>query len=92
MIRMFARHTVSDFDAWKRAYDRFADRREAMGVLADAVFRGAESSEDVTVWHDFDDLDSARAFVSSPELEERMKAAGVVGEPQIWFVERDLPA
>lgn len=91
MVRMFVRHMVSDFGTWKRGYDAFDPTRQRLGVRGDAVFSGADDPQDVTVWHDFDDLASARAFLDSPELGEVMKSAGVVGEPQVWFVSRDLP-
>ena len=67
------------------------DTEAAAVVRAEAVFCGAESAEDVTVWHDFDDLATARDFIASSELRKAMQAAGVVGEPQIWFVMRELP-
>jgi len=92
MIRMYVRHTVSDFDTWKRGYDAFDAQRRDMGVRGDAIFCGAESATDVTVWHDFDDLSAAQAFLDSQELSAAMERAGVVGEPHIWFVHRDLPA
>ncbi len=91
MIRMFVRHTVTDFNAWKRVYDDFEGGQKALGVRAEAVFCGAESPDDVTVWHDFDDLVTAQAFFVSSELRETMKVAGVVGEPEIWFALRELP-
>jgi len=92
MIRMFVRHTVTDFNAWKRVYDDFQRTQKSLGVRAEAVFCGAESPEDVTVWHDFDDLATAQAFVDNAELHEAMKASGVVGEPMIWFSQRELPS
>ncbi len=92
MIRMYVRHTVTDFDTWKRGYDAFDAQRRELGVRGDAIFCGAESITDVTVWHDFDDLSAAQAFLDTPELRTAMETAGVVGEPHIWFVHRDLPA
>ena len=41
MIRMFVRHPVTDFAAWKQAYDDFDDERIGMGVAGDAVFQSA---------------------------------------------------
>jgi hypothetical protein len=90
MIRMFVRHEVADFGAWKHGYDAFAQTREKLGVRGAAVFQGAPDAADVTVWHDFDTLGAAQAFVESPELRSAMEDAGVVGEPQIWFAEREL--
>ena len=85
MIRMFVRHSVTDFVAWKQAYDDFDDERIGMGVAGDAVFQSASDPNNVTVWHDFATLDTARSFVESDRLREVMASAGVAGEPQIWF-------
>ena len=85
MIRMFVRHQVTDFTTWKKAYDDFDDERTGMGVARDAVFQSATDSNDITVWHDFETLDAAQAFVESDRLREVMASAGVAGEPQIWF-------
>ena len=56
-----------------------------MGVAGDAVFHSADAPNDVTAWHDFASLESARAFVASARLREVMTAAGVAGTPTIWF-------
>jgi len=85
MIRIFVRHEVSDFTTWRRLYDGFDAERRKMGVRGDAVYLGAENRNDVTVTHDFDTLQAAQAFTSSPRLREVMTAAGVVGKPTIWF-------
>lgn len=85
MTRMFARHQVEDFDQWKKVYDGFD--RASMGVRDDAVFQASEDPNDVTVWHDFDDLESARSLAESDELRDAMKRAAVIGEPTIWFTE-----
>ena len=88
MVRMFVRHEVEDFDAWKQVYDDFdRERRESFGVKDDAVFQGAENPEDVTVWHDFEDLQAAKALVDSARLRDTMDRAGVTEEPTVWFTE-----
>lgn len=92
MIRLFVRHKVANFATWRKGYDAFDAKRKSLGVRAAAVFRGAPDAQDVTIWHDFDDLAAARAFTKSPDLAAAMKSAGVVGEPQIWFADRELPA
>ena len=92
MIRLFVRHRVADFPTWKQGYDAFEGTRQELGVAGAAVFRGAPDPAEVTIWHDFETLDAARAFLDAPALAEAMKAAGVVEEPQVWFTERDLPS
>lgn len=85
MIRMFVRHPVADYAVWKEGYDAFDEERRGMGVKGHAVFQALDDPNDVTVWHDFDTLDSAEAFLGSSRLREVMEAAGVAGEPTIWF-------
>ncbi len=85
MTRMFVRHSVADFAKWKQAYDAFDAERKGMGVIGAAVFKAADGSPEVTVWHDFEKLEAARAFAESKRLREVMSEAGVVGQPSIWF-------
>ena len=85
MIRMFVRHSVEDFATWKQAYDAFAEERKDLGVVGDAVFKSIDDLNEVTVWHDFEHIESANAFAGSTRLREVMAEAGVVGEPTIWF-------
>lgn len=87
MIRMFIRHDVDDYQQWRKAYDDFDEERRGMGVTGDAVFVGTGDDKDVTVWHDFDSLESAQAFAGSDRLREVMAGAGVAGQPQIWYTD-----
>ena len=65
MVRSFIRHHVSDYAAWREVYDSFGDAQREHGVRAEAVYRGVDDPNDVTVTHDFDDAEAAKAF-SSP--------------------------
>lgn len=84
MVRLFVRHNVEDYEAWRGVY-QFDAQRRPMGVK-NAVFQSVDDPNDVTVWHDFDSDDAARAFVSSQELRDAMQRAAVQGEPQVWRV------
>lgn len=83
MVRMFARHQVADYDAWRKGYDTFD--RASLGVRSDAVYRSQNDPNEVTVLHDFDDLAAAESFANSDELKAKMAEAGVVGAPSIWL-------
>jgi hypothetical protein len=85
MVRMFARHQVADYDAWRKAYNEFD--RASLGVRKDAVYRSVSDPSEVTVCHDFDDRAAATAFVSSDDLKATMTKAGVVGAPDIWITD-----
>ena len=85
MVRLFVRINVADYKAFREVYDEFYGERVAMGVLGDAAFQLVDDPNDVTVWHDFEAAEVAKAFVSSDALRTVMQRAGVEGEPQFWF-------
>jgi hypothetical protein len=43
------------------------------------VYRDVDDGNDVTAWHDFNNLEAAKAFANSTELKAAMKGAGVIG-------------
>ena len=88
MTRLFIRHSVRDYDQWRKHYEAFGEKRDTMGVTGAAVFRSPEDPGDVTVWHDFATLEKAQAFAASPKLKAAMAGAGVVSAPQFWFAEQ----
>jgi quinol monooxygenase YgiN len=59
-----------------------------MGVTNHGVYQAADNPDDVTVYHEFDSMDAAKAFAGSPRLKEVMNTAGVVGAPDIWFTNK----
>lgn len=87
MTRMFIRHSVADYGAWRKVYDALDSERKPMGVTGAAVFRGADDDNDITVWHDFNTVDEAKAFAAWPRLKAAMDEAGVTNPPIIWFVD-----
>lgn len=86
MIRLFVRNQVAAYAVWRKVYDEFDDTRRPMGVIGDAVFQSIDDPNDVTVWHDFETADEARAFASSEIVRESMQRSGVEGAPQVWSV------
>ncbi len=85
MTRMFVRHRVADYAAWREAYDAFDEERRGLGVADQAVYRSVADPNDVTVWHDFSNHEAAESFASSSQLRQAMQHAGVQGAPEIWF-------
>jgi hypothetical protein len=88
MAILFVRHRVADYGAWRKAYDEFDAERKGMGVRSHGVYQLDGDQADITVYHEFDTMDAAKAFAGSPRLREVMTAAGVQGTPDIWFTNR----
>jgi hypothetical protein len=64
MVRLFVRINVADYETRREVYDEFYGERVAMGVMGDAAFQLVDDPNDVTVRHDFETAEVARAFVS----------------------------
>jgi hypothetical protein len=88
MATLFVRHRVKSFGTWKAAYDAFDVERKTMGVIGHGVYQADGNPDDVTVYHEFDSMDKAKAFAGSARLKEVMEGAGVAGSPEIWFTNR----
>ncbi len=91
MIRIFVRHDVADYAAWREVYDEFDAVRRPMGVVAHGVCQGLDDPNDVTLWHDFATREQAEAFTASEALRDAMRRAGVQGQPAVWLV-REAPS
>jgi hypothetical protein len=85
MIRMVARHKVNDADTFIAGYNAPEQLaiRESGGVMNDTVHLLVDDNNDVLITHDFDDLESAQAYLANPALAEAMQALGVAEEPNI---------
>ncbi len=81
------KHEVADWDAWKQAYDEHAEARDAAGLTSRGIARDADNPNVVYINFAVSDLEAARAFVASEDLRSTMEAAGVVGQPEIYFTE-----
>jgi len=88
--RLFARHEVADYSAWRKAFDDLAPTQKKLGVLTSIVYQSADDANDVTVIHDFKSVAKAKAFAASPELKAAMDKAGVKGAPQIWITTKSI--
>ena len=88
MAILFVRHKVTDFGAWKSAYDAFDKERKTLGVTGHGAYQTIDDPNAVTAYHEFKNIDEAKAFAGSARLKEVMEKAGVVGAPEIWFANK----
>ena len=87
-VRMFVRHEVADYAAWRKAYDGFSATQRELGVTAQSVYRSSDNPNDVTVIHDFKSEQEAKSFAASDKLKTAMQSSGVKGAPTIWYTRK----
>jgi hypothetical protein len=86
MINVLIHHEVTDYVAWKAVFDSNLDWRHKHGERSCRVFRSAGNVNDVTLLFEWENLEAARAFISSDELKAKMAGAGVKGAPRVDFL------
>lgn len=84
-VRLFVKHEVADYAAWRKVYNSVAPLQKKMGVFFKDVYVSAENPNDVTIIQDFHSLEEAKAFMASPELRASMTKAGVKPPAQVWI-------
>ncbi len=87
MTTVFVRAKVQDFVAWKSAYDSGLDFRTAAGVTSASVYRALDDPNEITVLHELNTVRAAKDFAHSNDLRTAMQQSGVIGTPEVWFVE-----
>jgi hypothetical protein len=84
---LIVRHRVANFEEWKKVFDSMFETRKQHGWLQTFVLRDAADPNMVTVVNRVKDLDGAKRYGSSDVLRNAMKNGGVLGAPEIFFVE-----
>lgn len=87
MVHVLVRHKVSDYSRWKEAFDSHLNTRKRFGELGFRLFHAADDPRDIFVLLDWQTVEEARKFMNSEELRNAMERAGVVGSPEIQYLE-----
>ena len=83
---LLIRHRVRDFAEWKRAYDAYLPKRAEAGLTEKHLLRGATDATEVVLLFEAKDLSRAKAFTESADLRAAMQKAGVLDEPDLYFL------
>jgi hypothetical protein len=83
---VLVRHKVRDFSEWKSGYDAHLPKRAEAGLTEKHFLRGAGDPNEVVLLFEAKDLSRAKAFTASADLRETMQNLGVLGKPDIYFL------
>ena len=87
MVHVIVRHKVADYGRWKEAFDGHLGARKAAGEVGYRVLLSVDDPREVTVFLDWDSLERARRFAASEDLKQKMQQSGVIGDPEVRFIE-----
>ena len=86
MTHVLVRHNVADFAKWKPVYDAHLAARQKAGLREKNLLRSVNNPNEVVLLFEAEDLKKAQAFTESSDLLAAMQEAGVVGKPEILFL------
>lgn len=78
---------VEDYNRWKEGYDASVEQRKASGEISFQVYRNVDDPNTVTVLSVQQSAERVQAFMDSPDLRARMKAAGITQMGQMLILE-----
>lgn len=81
------RHKVKDYSIWKPFFDENVPNRPQYGFKEGIIFRNIEEPNELYLLLEWEDLDQAQQFFNLEELRKVMGQAGVVDEPDIYYLE-----
>ena len=86
MPYVMVKQKVVDYARWKTIFDADDANREIGGSKGGQLFRSADDPNEVVMLFEWD-LEQARQFSQSEALRAKMQEAGVLGPPEIYFLE-----
>jgi hypothetical protein len=90
MATLHIEHPITDFDAWKTAFDRFAEAREKSGVRGHRILRPVDDARYVVVDLDFQTASEAENFLDFLQTRvwsSEQNAPALAGTPQTRILE-----
>jgi quinol monooxygenase YgiN len=86
MVNVLVSHKIADYQKWRATFDASLAFRQQGGEQSCRIFQNSEDPHKLSLLFEWENAEEARRFMSSPELQARMQQAGVVGPPQIEFL------
>ncbi len=83
--RLMMSHKVKDWDAWKKEFDSHKQVRIDAGLIDRGVGYSLDNNKMVSIVFAVTDMGKVKAFLSSPDLKEKMLQASVDGPSTSLF-------
>jgi hypothetical protein len=90
MATLHIEHAITDLATWRTAFDRFAERRRAAGVVAQRIHQPLDDDHYVVVQLDFLSAEHAaafRGFLETHVWSTPANSPGLAGSPRAVVLE-----
>lgn len=86
MPYMLCRNKVANFAQWKQVFDSHTEAHREAGLHLKYLWQVLDDPNEVFFLFEISDLETARAFVTSPQVPDAQQQSGVTETPDIYFL------
>jgi uncharacterized protein (DUF1330 family) len=94
MAFALVRLSVQDQAKWKTVFSEAQELRKKHGSKGVRAYAKADNPNEIVILGEYESLDQARQLFQSQEFRDATQRAGMVGAPEVTFLEKviELPA
>ncbi len=87
MTYVLAIQKIEDYNKWKKVFDEHGNVRKTKGSKGAIIYRDSNDHKQLMIITEWENIDSAKNFALAADLKIAMKKAGVIGLPQLYYLE-----
>ena len=87
MIYVMAIQKIKDYDKWKKIFDDHGAVRKANCSKGALIYHDLNDPNRLVVITEWENMEDAKNFSSSEDLKITMKNAGVIGLPELHYLD-----
>jgi len=87
MAIILVKHNVKEYSTWRKVYDEHKAFRIKSGMQSEKVMRSTTDPNQMFLLFKWDNIMNAKIFTQSEDLKKVMQNAGVIGKPEMHFLE-----
>jgi heme-degrading monooxygenase HmoA len=87
MIYVMAIQKIKDYDKWKKVFDDHGAVRKAKGSKGALIYHDLKDPKQLVIITEWENMEDAKNFSASEDLKITMKKAGVMGLPELYYLE-----
>jgi len=88
LVYVIVDHKVADYGRWKPVFDKHSETRNKSGSKGGTLFHISGEPNHLCIIFEWDTKENAMKFIESEDLMKTMQDAGVMGKPDVWFLDK----
>lgn len=88
MVYVVLDYKVEDYSKWKPVFDNYGVMRKKAGSKGGTLFHVSCEPNHISILFEWDKKENAANFFASDETKKTQKGAGVIGKPDVWFLDK----